>query len=196
VVGGEEGKDNGQATAALSGNAQPLSGNAPVLGKPAVVTEAKQAKAAIARAQKAAAKQPSIPRAPLRARQVECGHFVTAVISRAHDCVGDDDGNDCGGAEGGGGVLWIWGSNEHHVLGLGGTALAKATQHDRPCRSPVFGGARGDPACVDVDLGSVYAAAIDDHGQLYTWGYGGHGNLGASERGGAAVERQEDYGRG
>ena len=128
----------------------------------------------------------------LLAVQIECGHFTTAAIAV-------EDGS-----------LWTWGSNAHHVLGLGDD-YSRATPQWRPVRNPIFCGdaaAGGDlgrdeaeeqevevaaPAarrrartrsrgerrrCVDVALGSVYAAAIDASAQLWTWGYGGHGNLG------------------
>ena len=132
--------------------------------------------------------------APLRVRQIECAASTTAAIV--------DDGVDASRK----GQLWTWGCNEHGVLGLGNDA--RQPWYAAPQQNPTLGcgdastngrereGERvSEGGCdtvhvVDVALGSVYAAAIDSHGQLWSWGYGGHGNLGHGDRRSTRVPRK------
>eukprot|EP00750_Incisomonas_marina_P025050 INCI5306.3.p1 GENE.INCI5306.3~~INCI5306.3.p1 ORF type:complete len:502 (+),score=51.58 INCI5306.3:445-1950(+) len=124
----------------------------------------------------------SSSRQPLLAVQIECGYFTTAVIG-----AGD------------GGCLWTWGSNKHFVLGLD-----VRSDQSEPVPNPILCGARKHSArsdggmgsqknmieavrCIDISLGTVYAGAIDSLGRLWTWGYGGHGNLGHGNRVSLAV---------
>lgn len=80
------------------------------------------------------------------------------------------------------GALWIWGSNKHGILGLGGTEYENSLEQAFPVLNPVFMGQNcntaGSKALIDVNVGSAYMAVIDSTYMLWTWGYGGHGNLG------------------
>ncbi len=71
--------------------------------------------------------------------------------------------------------LYVWGSNEQGRLGLGLDAK-KHTFISKPARV-ALGSSVGM-----VSLGSLYSAAVTTDGKLYTWGYGGHGNLGLGTR--------------
>ena len=69
------------------------------------------------------------------------------------------------------GELWTWGSNGHGRLGIGGT-----TNRHAPVKVSVNG-----QKFVAVAAGGSHTAAITDSGELWTWGYNGHGRLGIGD---------------
>eukprot|EP01006_Ploeotia_vitrea_P006406 TRINITY_DN13022_c0_g1_i1.p1 TRINITY_DN13022_c0_g1~~TRINITY_DN13022_c0_g1_i1.p1 ORF type:complete len:429 (-),score=43.89 TRINITY_DN13022_c0_g1_i1:133-1383(-) len=83
-----------------------------------------------------------------------CGYQNTAVVTQE-------------------GAVYIWGANDHAKLGLG--TPPSESQHT-PTLLP------GLPPVSMVALGSIYSAAVTKEGQLFTWGYGGGGNLGLGNR--------------
>eukprot|EP00735_Rhodelphis_limneticus_P003723 TRINITY_DN15234_c0_g1::TRINITY_DN15234_c0_g1_i1::g.30824::m.30824 TRINITY_DN15234_c0_g1::TRINITY_DN15234_c0_g1_i1::g.30824 ORF type:complete len:454 (-),score=81.24,sp/Q4U2R1/HERC2_MOUSE/35.48/3e-29,sp/Q4U2R1/HERC2_MOUSE/29.59/2e-24,sp/Q4U2R1/HERC2_MOUSE/31.52/7e-23,sp/Q4U2R1/HERC2_MOUSE/29.27/1e-21,sp/Q4U2R1/HERC2_MOUSE/33.20/3e-20,sp/Q4U2R1/HERC2_MOUSE/28.84/3e-17,sp/Q4U2R1/HERC2_MOUSE/27.74/3e-13,sp/Q4U2R1/HERC2_MOUSE/23.86/1e-12,sp/Q4U2R1/HERC2_MOUSE/25.42/7e-09,sp/Q4U2R1/HERC2_MOUSE/26.00/ len=87
------------------------------------------------------------------ARQVECSHQYSGVLA--------GDG------------LYTWGDNALGKLGLG---RPKAKAVALPTRVQIPEG------IFTFSLGSLFAAAVTVSGNVYTWGYGGHGNLGLGSR--------------
>lgn len=90
-----------------------------------------------------------------RIRSIRCGYRSTFVLSTR-------------------GRLFSCGSNMDGILGLGDT-------DDRRILCPLHFPDSAGPIS-RVSVGSLYAAAVDVGGRLYTWGYGGHGNLGLGSR--------------
>jgi len=70
------------------------------------------------------------------------------------------------------GSLFTWGSNGHGRLGVGSAAKS----FPAPAQVSL------ETRIVSVGLGSLYAGAVGSSGELYMWGYGGHGNLGLGDR--------------
>ena len=69
------------------------------------------------------------------------------------------------------GELWTWGYNGHGQLGVGDT-----TDRHAPVKVSVNG-----QKIVAVSAGDSHTAAITDSGELWTWGYNGHGQLGVGD---------------
>eukprot|EP00439_Symbiodinium_sp_Y106_P083791 s477_g24.t1 len=69
------------------------------------------------------------------------------------------------------GELWTWGQNGDGQLGVGDTAHRHA-----PVKVSVNG-----QKIVAVAAGHLHTAAITDSGELWTWGYNGHGQLGVGD---------------
>ena len=74
------------------------------------------------------------------------------------------------------GQLFVWGDNRFGKC-LGGGDYENAAVIPVPIALPGF----SSPIAFCA-LGSVYSAAIDDEGRLFTWGYGRAGNLGHGDR--------------
>ncbi|GAB5366252.1 hypothetical protein AAMO2058_001128500 [Amorphochlora amoebiformis] len=71
------------------------------------------------------------------------------------------------------GNLLAWGDNSHGRLGQGS---------DNPAFSPLPLPVTKVSKVTQVSVGSLYSGCITADGDLYTWGYGGHGNLGTGDR--------------
>ncbi|CAE7704806.1 UVR8, partial [Symbiodinium necroappetens] len=69
------------------------------------------------------------------------------------------------------GELWTWGWNGYGQLGVGDT-----TDRHAPVKVSVNG-----QKIVAVATGGSHTAAITDSGELWTWGYNGHGRLGIGD---------------
>eukprot|EP00698_Gefionella_okellyi_P006252 TRINITY_DN15643_c0_g1_i1.p1 TRINITY_DN15643_c0_g1~~TRINITY_DN15643_c0_g1_i1.p1 ORF type:complete len:430 (+),score=71.06 TRINITY_DN15643_c0_g1_i1:63-1352(+) len=75
------------------------------------------------------------------------------------------------------GKLFVWGSNERGKLGLGDDVQ----QVDVPTQL-LRGDLNADVPIKFVSLGSLYGACVAQDGRLFTWGFGGAGNLGLGDR--------------
>eukprot|EP00927_Polykrikos_kofoidii_P051564 TRINITY_DN45362_c0_g1_i1.p1 TRINITY_DN45362_c0_g1~~TRINITY_DN45362_c0_g1_i1.p1 ORF type:complete len:864 (-),score=105.23 TRINITY_DN45362_c0_g1_i1:98-2689(-) len=71
------------------------------------------------------------------------------------------------------GRLFTWGCNHAGKLGLGDGRIGSNVPAE-----VCFDGRR----VASVSLGSLYAGAVGIGGELFMWGYGGHGNLGLGNR--------------
>eukprot|EP00439_Symbiodinium_sp_Y106_P060273 s3797_g8.t2 len=69
------------------------------------------------------------------------------------------------------GELWTWGENGHGQLGVGDT-----TNRHGPVKVSV-----SHQKVVAVAAGYWHSAAITESGELWTWGYNGHGQLGVGD---------------
>ncbi len=69
------------------------------------------------------------------------------------------------------GTVYAWGYNNYGQLGMGNT-----TQLNIPMTISYF--TTNSITIVDIGCGKHTSWAIDDAGNLYTWGYNGYGNLG------------------
>ncbi|CAK0853871.1 unnamed protein product, partial [Prorocentrum cordatum] len=97
-----------------------------------------------------------LPRAvalPGSAAQIDCEHQVSAALLA--------DGR-----------LLAWGCNEHGQLGIGCKSSDRHAPEEVKLEVPV----------ASFSLGSMYAGAVGEAGELFMWGYGGHGNLGLGSR--------------
>jgi alpha-tubulin suppressor-like RCC1 family protein len=89
------------------------------------------------------------------------------------------------------GTLLMWGDNRSGRLGLGDTT-SRPVPTAVPFKAPNAGAGAGagnagrtTPPTVriaQVSVGSLYTGAVTTEGTLFTWGYGGHGNLGHGSR--------------
>lgn len=62
--------------------------------------------------------------------------------------------------------LFMWGSNEYNMLGLG-PGIAELEPYPRLVE------ALSGIDIVDVSCGEYHTAAVDREGKVYTWGWGG-----------------------
>jgi alpha-tubulin suppressor-like RCC1 family protein len=83
------------------------------------------------------------------------------------------------------GQLYVWGDNKFSKCGVRGE-LAAAAVIPVPTLLTGFTDAR----IVYCALGSLYSAAIDSSGRLFTWGYGKAGNLGHGNRSNVAFPQE------
>jgi alpha-tubulin suppressor-like RCC1 family protein len=105
--------------------------------------------------------------------------------------------NEISGALTSTGALFLWGASEcspcstfggiSNRLGLGVSRGGKRPGADTDVATRVEG---FDAPVVGFSLGSVYSAAWCDDGSLYTWGFGGFGNLGHGDRRSYAVPKK------
>jgi len=96
---------------------------------------------------------PSQVQLPTEAIRIDCEHQYSAAILNDNS-------------------LWTWGNNANGKLGVN-----SANDNDIPTQVESPG-----TLFAFMSLGSLYAAGICTAGELYTWGYGGHGNLGLGHR--------------
>jgi alpha-tubulin suppressor-like RCC1 family protein len=75
-----------------------------------------------------------------------------------------------------GGKLFVWGENDWGQLGVGDTA-----PRTHPVAVEIAGYEEGHEM-TSFSLGSTYAGAVTEGGELFMWGWGGHGNLGLGKR--------------
>lgn len=66
--------------------------------------------------------------------------------------------------------LYVWGSSKYGQLGLGPDRLM--------AKKPALVIALADHILTTVAAGHYHTAAVDEHGKVYTWGWGVHGQLG------------------
>jgi hypothetical protein len=69
--------------------------------------------------------------------------------------------------------LYAWGSSKHGQLGLGRQRLSE--------QRPVLVKALADTVIVSIAAGQYHSVALDDAGQVWTWGWGVHGQLGTRD---------------
>lgn len=97
---------------------------------------------------------PSPALLPGAAAQIDCEHHISGAVL--------EDGR-----------LFTWGANEFGKLGVG----------DEKTRfEPTAVVTPNGETVAQLSLGSLYAGAVSSSGQLFMWGYGGHGNLGLGSR--------------
>ncbi|KAH3763562.1 ultraviolet-B receptor UVR8 [Pelomyxa schiedti] len=85
--------------------------------------------------------------------QIQCGYIFSGAICQ-------------------GGSLLMWGTNSYGQLGIGSSVPE--------VHNPTH--VEGLPPVKELSLGSLYAGAVTVEGAIYTWGYGGYGNLGLGSR--------------
>ena len=104
---------------------------------------------------------------------------VALVASNRYTAVLDSEGS-----------LFTFGAGTHGLLGHGHTNdLRTPTRVAFPSHACSGGGGGGggggvlsDDPVVQVSCGSLYMGAVTAGGRVFTWGYGGHGNLGHGNR--------------
>lgn len=95
-------------------------------------------------------KFPSTDRGPVVITQVACGGYHSLALSAA-------------------GPVYAWGRNTFGQLGIGSTAQLAA---------PASIDELTDKGIVQVRAGRSFSVALDERGQVYSWGLGVHGQLG------------------
>ena len=69
--------------------------------------------------------------------------------------------------------LYVWGCSRHGQLGLGGERVS--------AKQPELVTALVRRVIISVAAGHYHSAALDSHGQVWTWGWGVHGQLGTGD---------------
>ena len=87
----------------------------------------------------------------------------------------DGSSSDVGGDGGGGDA-------SSSAVGRGTAADASDGGSGAAAPSPTIGVAPTTTKIVQISVGSLYSGAVAEDGRVFTWGYGGHGNLGHGSR--------------
>ena len=117
-------------------------------------------------------------------QKLGCGAVPDIVHALSQEGV---QGVACGGAH----TLALTRAGKVYAFGLNSTGqLGDGTYHDRPCTIPQPIKLSSRVVVTSVACGEEYSACITRDGNLFTWGYGGSGQLGHGNGGSMRMPRQ------